>query len=83
MEHIRYEVEGRVGVITLDRTEKANAVDQQTLDEMNEAFEAAATDREVRVIVLRAEGKHFCAGHDISASNEAIGDGADGGQVPR
>jgi len=83
VEHIRYEVEGRVGVITLDRTEKANAVAQQTLDEMNEAFEAAATDREVRVIVLRAEGKHFCAGHDISASNEAIVDGAAGGQVPR
>lgn len=78
MEHIRYEVEGRVGVITLDRAEKANAVDQQSLDEMNEAFEAAAADREVRVIVLRAEGKHFCAGHDISASNEALADGTDG-----
>ena len=83
VEHIRYEVEGRVGVITLDRTEKANAVDQQTLDEMNEAFEAAAADREVRVIVLRAEGKHFCAGHDISASNEAIGEGGAGRQAPR
>ena len=83
MEHIRYEVEGRVGVITLDRIEKANAVDQQSLDEMNEAFEAAAADREVRVIVLRAEGKHFCAGHDISASNEALADGTDGGGSPR
>ncbi|MCS5679390.1 MAG: enoyl-CoA hydratase [Acidimicrobiales bacterium] len=83
MDHIRYEVEGRVGVITLDRTEKANAVDQQSLDEMNEAFEAAAVDREVRVIVLRAEGKHFCAGHDISASNEALADGADGGRATR
>ena len=83
MEHIRYEVEGRVGVITLDRTDKANAVDQQSLDEMNEAFEAAAADREVRVIVLRAEGKHFCAGHDISASNEALGEGADGDRATR
>ena len=83
MEHIRYEVEGRVGVLTLARTEKANAVDQQSLDEMNEAFEAAAADREVRVIVLRAEGKHFCAGHDISASNEALADGTDGGGSTR
>jgi enoyl-CoA hydratase len=70
-------------VITLDRAEKANAVDQQSLDEMNEAFEAAAADREVRVIVLRAEGKHFCAGHDISASNEALADGTDGGGSTR
>ena len=83
MEHIRYEVEGRGGVITLDRTDKANAVDQQSLDEMNEAFEAAAADREVRVIVLRAEGKHFCAGHDISASNEALGEGAEGAEGDR
>ena len=83
MEHIRYVVVGRVGVITLDRAEKANAVDQQSLDEMNEAFEAAAADREVRVIVLRAEGKHFCAGHDISASNEALADGTDGGGSTR
>ena len=35
MEHIRYEVDGPIGVITLDRTEKANAVDQQALDELN------------------------------------------------
>ena len=73
MEHIRYEVDGPIGVITLDRTEKANAVDQQALDELNAAFEAAAADREVRVIVLRAEGKHFCSGHDITASNAAVG----------
>ncbi|GIT00239.1 MAG: enoyl-CoA hydratase [Actinomycetota bacterium] len=73
MEHIRYEVDGPIGVISLDRTEKANAVDQQALDELNMAFEAAATDREIRVIVLRAEGKHFCAGHDITASNTAVG----------
>ena len=73
MEHIRYEVDGPIGVIALDRTEKANAVDQQALDELNAAFEEAAADREIRVIVLRAEGKHFCAGHDITASNAAVG----------
>jgi enoyl-CoA hydratase/carnithine racemase len=73
VEHIRYEVDGPIGVITLDRTEKANAVDQQALDELNAAFEEAAADREVRVIVLRAEGKHFCSGHDITASKAAVG----------
>ena len=73
MEHILYETDGPIGVITLDRTEKANAVDQQALDELNAAFEEAAADREVRVIVLRAEGKHFCSGHDITASNAAVG----------
>jgi enoyl-CoA hydratase/carnithine racemase len=80
VEHIRYEVDGPIGVITLDRTEKANAVDQQALDELNAAFEEAAADREVRVIVLRAEGKHFCSGHDITASNAAVGREAGAGK---
>ncbi len=66
-------MDGPIGVIALDRTEKANAVDQQALDELNAAFEEAAADREIRVIVLRAEGKHFCSGHDITASNAAVG----------
>jgi enoyl-CoA hydratase/carnithine racemase len=82
VEHVRYEVDGAVGVITLDRTEKANAVDQQALDELNDAFEEAAADREIRVIVLRSEGKHFCSGHDITASNTAVG-GEDGEDAPR
>ncbi|MDH3707356.1 MAG: enoyl-CoA hydratase [Acidimicrobiia bacterium] len=74
MEHIIYEVEGPVGVITLDRAEKANAVDQQSLDEMDEAWSMAAADRDVRVIVLKANGKHFSSGHDISVTNEAVDD---------
>ena len=77
MEHIRYELEGSVGVITLDRPDKANAVDQQSLDELNSAFEEAAADRDVRVIALRAEGKHFSSGHDITASNTAVGQETD------
>ena len=45
MEHIRYEVDGPIGVISLDRTEKANAVDQQALDELNAlAFSVRSRD---------------------------------------
>jgi enoyl-CoA hydratase/carnithine racemase len=36
------------------------------LDDLDEAWRWAAEDDSVRVIVLQAEGKHFCAGHDIS-----------------
>ncbi len=75
--HTRYEVDGRVAIITIDRADKANAVNQQTLDEMDACFTTAAEDMEVRVIVLRAEGKHFSSGHDMSGSDDAIGDTAD------
>jgi enoyl-CoA hydratase len=75
--HTKYEVDGPIAIISLDRADKANAVDRQTLDEMDACFTTAAEDRDVRVIVLRAEGKHFSSGHDMTASNDAIGDDAD------
>ena len=77
MDHMLYEVDERVAVITIDRAEKANAVNQQTLDEMNDCFETAAADQDVRVIVLKANGKHFSSGHDMSGSDDAIGENAD------
>ena len=75
--HTKYEVDGPIAIISIDRADKANAVNQQTLDEMDACFTTAADDRDVRVIVLRAEGKHFSSGHDMTASNDAIGDDAD------
>jgi enoyl-CoA hydratase/carnithine racemase len=72
MEFIDYEVVGRVGVITLDRADKANAVHGPMLDELDQAWTLAADDREVRVIVVKANGKHFSAGHDMSATNQAL-----------
>lgn len=75
--HTRYEVDESIAVITIDRADKANAVNQQTLDEMDACFSTAAADRDVKVIVLRGEGKHFSAGHDMSGSDDAIGENAD------
>ena len=69
--HIGYEVDGRVGVITLDRPEAANAQTMDMLDDLDEAWSRAAADDEVRVIVLRANGKHFSAGHDLRATGPA------------
>ena len=57
--------------IRLNRPERANAQDTQLLYELNEAFDRAAHDDDVRVIVLAAEGKHFSAGHDLSETDSA------------
>lgn len=62
---IRYEVDGPVCTITLDRPEVANAQDTQLLDELDAAFDLADEDDGVRVVVLAGEGKHFSAGHDL------------------
>jgi enoyl-CoA hydratase/carnithine racemase len=62
---IRYEVEGRIATITLNRAEAANAQTMPMLDDLDEAWRRAADDDEVRVIILQGNGKHFSAGHDI------------------
>jgi enoyl-CoA hydratase len=64
-EAIRYEVDGPVGTITLNRPDAANAQDTRLLDELDAAFDFADADDDVRVVVLAAEGKHFSAGHDL------------------
>ncbi|GAA1826688.1 enoyl-CoA hydratase [Pseudonocardia ailaonensis] len=66
METVRYEIpEPGIGVITLARPEKRNAQDVRMTYELNTAFEQAARDDAVKVIVLAADGPHFSAGHDL------------------
>ena len=64
-ETVRYEVDGPVCTITLDRPESANAQNTQLIDELDAAFDRADADDDVRVVVLAGEGKHFSAGHDL------------------
>ena len=66
-DQILYEVTDKVAVITLNRPQKANAQTMELLDELDAAWEKAAMDDEVRVIVLRGNGKHFSSGHDLSS----------------
>lgn len=67
-ERVRYDVPSEgVGRVTLTRAEAANAQDFLMLSQLNEAFDVAAQDEDVRVIVLAAEGRHFSSGHDLRA----------------
>ena len=66
MGYIQYETQDRVAIITLDRPERRNAQNAALLKELDETFDRAVDDDEVRVIVLKANGKHFSAGHDLS-----------------
>lgn len=65
MDPIIYEVDERVAVITLNRPEVANAQSAELLDALDAAWTRAASDENVRVIVLRGNGKHFSSGHDL------------------
>ena len=66
-DQILYEVADQVAVITLNRPERANAQTMELLADLDAAWGKAASDDEVRVIVLRANGKHFSSGHDLKS----------------
>ncbi len=73
LDHVEYEVEGQVGVITLNRPEAANAQNMKVLMELDSAWRRADEDPGVKVIVLRSNGKHFSAGHDMTGSDTVAG----------
>ena len=80
MEFIKYEVEGAVATITIDRQKALNALNSQVLDELSETLDAVDLNV-VRAIILTGAGeKSFVAGADIGemstltkAEGEAFG----------
>ncbi|MBW6419605.1 crotonase/enoyl-CoA hydratase family protein [Celeribacter sp. PS-C1] len=65
-ETIRIEIDTRqVATVTLARSEKHNAMDAVMIAELTAAAERLSKDDGVRVVVLEAEGKTFCAGGDL------------------
>jgi len=58
--------EGGVRTLSLNRPHRRNALSSALVAALNEAMTAAATDDSVHVIVIKGEGKAFCAGGDLS-----------------
>ena len=65
MQYISYTAQDRIGYITLNRPEKRNALNAQLVHELKQAVKLAEDDNNAKVIVLKAEGKAFCAGADL------------------
>src|SRR6187431_822559 len=64
---VTFSAKGTIGTITLNRPDKYNALDIPMLDALAAAIDAAEAADDVRVVLLRGEGKGFCAGGDIDA----------------
>jgi len=69
---ILFSTEGEIASLTLNRPEKINALSKQMIGEIIHALSAVSTDEAVKVIILKAAGRHFCAGHYMK---EMVGDG--------
>src|SRR5882672_11054816 len=65
MKLVNYSVQERIGVITLNRPEKRNALSHQLVADIKEALNKAEKDDHVKVVILKANGEAFCAGADL------------------
>lgn len=63
---VKYAVDGRVGIVTINRPDKLNAISLELKHTLIERLLAADADAATSVVVLRAEGRAFSAGYDIS-----------------
>ena len=68
--HFLWRLEGKVGVITLNRPERKNPLTFESYAELRDCFTALRSEPSVRAVVLRGEGGNFCSGGDV---HEIIG----------
>lgn len=76
-EPVLYEINGPVAYLTLNRSKYHNSQNAQMLYALDDAFFKATGDDDVKVIVLRASGQHFSAGHDIGTPGRDFNVGRD------
>ena len=69
---VRYDIDGPVAWIVMDRPKYNNAQNSQMTYALDDAFRRAVDDDAVKVIVLAGEGKHFSAGHDIGTPGRDV-----------
>lgn len=72
---IRFDRDGGIATVTLNRPDRLNAITPTMLDEMIAVLEHCAADPSVRIVVLTGAGRGFCAGGDLSNSGSASGSG--------
>jgi enoyl-CoA hydratase/carnithine racemase len=71
---VTYAVDDRIGIVTLNRGDKLNAISPELKRRLVERLREADRDPATRVVVLRAEGRSFSAGYDIGPSPERAAD---------
>jgi enoyl-CoA hydratase/carnithine racemase len=57
--------DGRVAVLTLNRPAAMNALSGELIDALQQEFDRLAKDREIRCVIIEANGRAFSAGHDL------------------
>ena len=69
---LKVEVRNRVGILTLNRPDKLNALTVEMNEAAEEALQRFAEDPAVGCVVLTGEGRGFCAGGDVAAMHAGV-----------
>jgi enoyl-CoA hydratase/carnithine racemase len=72
-QEILFSTEGSLALVTLNNPGKINALSRRMIQELTDVLARIAGDESLKVVIMRAAGQHFCAGHDLE---EMVGQGA-------
>lgn len=71
MKNLLYETKEKVGIISLNRPDRRNALSRELLEDMVELLGEITREKDVHVIVIKGMGKIFSSGHDLSEIRDA------------
>ena len=66
MEHLKLKVENKIAILSINRPQAKNSLNEQTYAEFSEAIEKIRKDDNIRVLIITGEGDTFCAGVDLN-----------------
>jgi enoyl-CoA hydratase len=66
-----YEKEGHVARVILNRPERANAQNSQLVHDFDDLLTKAENDFDVKVVIIKANGRGFCSGHDLGGGADS------------
>ncbi len=66
---VLYDTDGKVGIVTLNRPDKLNAISPELRLAAMDALTQADEDSDTRVVLLRGSGRAFCVGYDIGGED--------------
>jgi 2-(1,2-epoxy-1,2-dihydrophenyl)acetyl-CoA isomerase len=72
LETLRIEIDGEIGILTLDRPEVFNAMSPEMIGELTVAFAWLADRAPLRALIVTGAGKAFCAGGDVNWFQEGV-----------
>jgi methylglutaconyl-CoA hydratase len=67
---IKFETKDEIGILTLNRPEKRNALHPELVKQMKSKLKEVEKDKSIRILIITGEGKAFCAGADLEYLNQ-------------